>query len=64
LSFAFLTCSYPHVFFRDLSGNAIEAVDGLSLQGLKDLQILKLAKNGIKTLGDGAFYGLGNLQEL
>ncbi|CAG0915534.1 unnamed protein product [Notodromas monacha] len=48
----------------DLGGNAIQSIESLAFQGLKELKELFLDGNGIENLNDGAFFGLGNLKEL
>ena len=51
-------------YFRDLSKNHLAALEGLTFQGLENLQVLKLRKNAINVLSAGSFYGLNNIQSL
>lgn len=44
--------------------NKIRIVDSLTFKGMEALQSLKLQRNGITKLMDGAFFGLINMEEL
>lgn len=44
--------------------NKLQVIKGLTFQGAKKLEILRLKKNNISQLKDGAFYDLHNLREL
>lgn len=39
-------------------------MESLTFQGLESLKSLKMQRNGINRLMDGAFFGLGNIEEL
>uniref|UniRef100_A0A3B5L3B0 Ig-like domain-containing protein n=1 Tax=Xiphophorus couchianus TaxID=32473 RepID=A0A3B5L3B0_9TELE len=47
---------------HDLSRNQIRRVEGLTFQDLPTLRSLKLQKNRLSGLMDGAFFGLGNME--
>ena len=49
---------------RDLNRNRLSEIDSLVFSGLSGLQVLKLKRNGIKRLMDGAFYHLLNMTRL
>jgi hypothetical protein len=49
---------------RELKRNRIKIVEGLTFQGLDSLRSLKMQRNGISKLKDGAFFGLNNMEEL
>lgn len=49
---------------RELSRNKMKKVDGLAFQGLSALKSLKLQRNSISKLMDGAFWGLSNIEIL
>ena len=44
--------------------NLLHTIDGLTFQGLDSLQLLRLKRNDITELMDGAFYGLTQLSSL
>ena len=44
--------------------NKIKIVDSLTFKGMDSLKSLKLQRNGITKLMDGAFFGLNNIEEL
>uniref|UniRef100_A0A4W3JIL3 Leucine-rich repeats and immunoglobulin-like domains 3 n=1 Tax=Callorhinchus milii TaxID=7868 RepID=A0A4W3JIL3_CALMI len=48
----------------ELNRNKIKKVDGLTFQGLGTLKSLKMQRNGINKLMDGAFWGLSNIEIL
>uniref|UniRef100_H0WNU9 Leucine rich repeats and immunoglobulin like domains 2 n=1 Tax=Otolemur garnettii TaxID=30611 RepID=H0WNU9_OTOGA len=54
----------PHLQFLELKRNRIKIVEGLTFQGLDSLRSLKMQRNGISKLKDGAFFGLNNMEEL
>uniref|UniRef100_A0A803WCM4 Leucine rich repeats and immunoglobulin like domains 2 n=1 Tax=Ficedula albicollis TaxID=59894 RepID=A0A803WCM4_FICAL len=54
----------PHVQFLELKRNRIKIVESLTFQGLESLKSLKMQRNGMSRLMDGAFFGLGNIEEL
>lgn len=47
-----------------MSRNHLDVIDGLTFKSLEQLTVLKLKKNRIKHLMDGAFYGLKNIAVL
>lgn len=53
-----------HLYQRELKRNRIKIVESLTFQGLESLKSLKMQRNGISRLMDGAFFGLGNIEEL
>lgn len=53
-----------HLYERELKRNRIKIVESLTFQGLESLKSLKMQRNGISRLMDGAFFGLGNIEEL
>lgn len=53
----FLLCS-------ELSRNRIRQVEGLTFQGLSSLEVLKLQRNSISKLTDGAFWDLAKMKAL
>ena len=52
------------LLFRELKRNRIKVIDSLTFQGLDSLKSLKMQRNGINRLMDGAFFGLDNMEEL
>lgn len=50
--------------FRDLNRNRIRVIEGLTFQGLDSLEVLKLQRNNISKLTDGAFWGLSRIHVL
>lgn len=44
--------------------NKIKIVDSLTFKGMDSLKSLKMQRNGITKLMDGAFFGLNNMEEL
>ncbi|XP_077181213.1 leucine-rich repeats and immunoglobulin-like domains protein 1 isoform X2 [Paroedura picta] len=48
----------------DLNRNRIRSIEGLTFQGLANLEVLKLQRNTISKLTDGAFWGLARMQVL
>ena len=51
-------------FFRDLNRNRLAKIEGLMFDGLTSLTSLRLRRNEITQLFDGAFFGLTSIQEL
>lgn len=49
---------------REMKRNKIKIVDSLTFKGLDSLTSLKMQRNGITKLMDGAFFGLNNIEEL
>ena len=49
---------------RELMKNGLTTIDGLMFKGLDSLQSLKLKRNAISELMDGAFYGLPMITNL
>lgn len=47
-----------------MSRNRIKKIDGLTFQGLPSLKSLKIQKNALVWLMDGAFWGLSNMEIL
>ena len=52
------------VCFRELSRNRVRRVEGLTFHGLHALRSLKMQRNGLSRLMDGAFWGLSNMEVL
>ena len=52
------------VCISDLAGNRLERIQGLSFQGLSNVVSLRLQRNLLTELKDGAFYGLNSIQTL
>lgn len=53
-----------YVQCSELNRNKIKNVDGLTFQGLGALKSLKMQRNGVTKLMDGAFWGLSNMEIL
>lgn len=51
-------------YFRELKRNKIRVVDSLIFKELKALKSLKMQRNGITKLMDGALFGLADMEEL
>lgn len=49
---------------REMKRNKIKIVDSLTFKGMDSLRSLKMQRNGITKLMDGAFFGLNNIEEL
>ena len=49
---------------RELSRNRLRLIEGLTFQGLTRLEVLKLQRNNISKLTDGAFWGLAKMRVL
>lgn len=49
---------------RELSRNRVRRVEGLTFHGLHALRSLKMQRNGLSRLMDGAFWGLSNMEVL
>lgn len=52
------------VLRRELNRNRIRQVEGLTFQGLSSLEVLKLQRNSITKLTDGAFWDLSKMKTL
>lgn len=52
------------LYIRELKRNRIKIVESLTFQGLESLKSLKMQRNGISRLMDGAFFGLNSIEEL
>ena len=52
------------VGIRELSRNRLRLIEGLTFQGLSSLEVLKLQRNNISKLTDGAFWGLARMRTL
>lgn len=48
----------------ELNRNRIRQVEGLTFQGLSSLEVLKLQRNSISKLTDGAFWDLAKMKAL
>lgn len=48
----------------ELNRNRIRQVEGLTFQGLSSLEVLKLQRNSISKLTDGAFWDLAKMKTL
>uniref|UniRef100_A0AAY4DI14 Ig-like domain-containing protein n=1 Tax=Denticeps clupeoides TaxID=299321 RepID=A0AAY4DI14_9TELE len=53
-----------NLHYLELKRNRIRVVDSLTFKGLDSLKSLKMQRNGITKLMDGAFFGLNNMEEL
>ena len=49
---------------RELNRNRIRQIEGLTFQGLSSLEVLKLQRNNISKLTDGAFWDLAKMKIL
>lgn len=56
--------SPPPFFCSELNRNRIRQVEGLTFQGLSSLEVLKLQRNSISKLTDGAFWDLAKMKAL
>jgi len=56
--------SSVHLYVSDLNSNRLQRVQGLTFQGLSNLMSLRLRRNLLTELMDGAFYGLTNIQSM
>ncbi|XP_028680159.1 leucine-rich repeats and immunoglobulin-like domains protein 1 [Erpetoichthys calabaricus] len=54
----------PRLMQLDLNRNRIRVIEGLTFQGLDNLETLKLQRNNISKLTDGAFWGPARMQTL
>uniref|UniRef100_A0A4X2KCL2 Leucine rich repeats and immunoglobulin like domains 1 n=1 Tax=Vombatus ursinus TaxID=29139 RepID=A0A4X2KCL2_VOMUR len=54
----------PRLTQLELNRNRIRLIEGLTFQGLDNLDVLKLQRNNISKLTDGAFWGLSKMQVL
>ncbi|KAI5093669.1 leucine-rich repeats and immunoglobulin-like domains protein 1 isoform X1 [Silurus meridionalis] len=54
----------PRLMQLDLSRNRLRLIEGLTFQGLSNLEVLKLQRNNISKLTDGAFFGLARMRSL
>lgn len=52
------------LFFRELNRNKIKEINALTFKYLEHLKTLKLKRNQISELKDGAFYGLISIDKL
>lgn len=57
-----MTCAFCH--FREMKRNKIKVVDSLTFKEMESLKSLKMQRNGITKLMDGAFFGLDSIEEL
>jgi len=48
----------------ELNRNRIRQIEGLTFQGLSSLEVLKLQRNNISKLTDGAFWDLAKMKIL
>lgn len=48
----------------DLARNRLQTIEGLTFKGLESLVTLKLRRNSISVLSDGAFWGLQSIQNM
>uniref|UniRef100_A0A6Q2XUC9 Ig-like domain-containing protein n=1 Tax=Esox lucius TaxID=8010 RepID=A0A6Q2XUC9_ESOLU len=54
----------PNLQHLELNRNRVRRVEGLTFHGLHALRSLKMQRNGISRLMDGAFWGLSNMEVL
>jgi len=52
------------LFISELSGNRLRRIEGLRFQGLSSLTTLRLRRNALVELMDGAFWGLSAIETL
>lgn len=52
------------LYSSELKRNKIKIVESLTFKGMDSLKILKMQRNSITKLMDGAFFGLTNIEEL
>lgn len=64
LTSALWSHSVHSVLCRELNRNRIRQVEGLTFQGLSSLEVLKLQRNSISKLTDGAFWDLAKMKTL
>lgn len=50
-------CSNTYLPYRELNRNQLKEINGLAFQDLKNLTHLKMRRNHIRVIKDGAFYG-------
>ena len=50
--------------YSELNRNRLRQVEGLTFQGLASLEVLKLQRNNISKLTDGALWGLAKMKTL
>lgn len=62
LSLCLSVCVVPSS--SELNRNRVRQVEGLTFQGLASLEVLKLQRNNISKLTDGAFWGLAKMKVL
>ena len=48
----------------DVSSNRLQRVKGLTFQGLSSIVSLRLRRNSLTELMDGAFYGLTSIENM
>ncbi|MBN3311145.1 LRIG1 protein, partial [Amia calva] len=54
----------PQLTHLELNRNKLRLIEGLTFQGLDNLEVLKLQRNNISKLTDGAFWGLAKMRTL
>lgn len=54
----------PPKHARQLSGNRIETVNGLTFKHLAELRVLQLRNSRISVLQPGAFHGMNSIEKL
>lgn len=60
----FFFFSFVRPSCSELNRNRIRQVEGLTFQGLSSLEVLKLQRNSISKLTDGAFWDLAKMKVL
>jgi len=63
-------CVYVYLYIvvfmcaSDLNSNRLQRIQGLAFQGLSSVVSLRLQRNSLTELMDGAFYGLISIQNM
>lgn len=52
------------MFVSDLNSNRLQRIQGLTFEGLLNVVSLRLRRNSLSELMDGAFYGLTSIQNM
>jgi len=55
---------YLCICASDLNGNRLQRIQGLAFQGLSNVVSLRLQRNLLTELMDGAFYGLTSIENM
>lgn len=63
-SIKLFTFSWCDLYCRELNQNRLKKIEGLRFQGLGNLVSLRLRRNQLSELMDGAFWGLSRIETL